>query len=127
MDTYKNFVTNILQGVITKYNLSIISLDDKQCFLVGKLFALSVYHITNLIQDRFTVEDRSKYGTPKNNEDFLKAQLRVWASGLFYRWDDLLSGNESWLKKYCLEVLPANQPTLDIILPVFQSQKKKKS
>lgn len=144
MNNYKNLVEGIYDNIIKKYNLNIIPIDDSEVFLVGIGFALAVcislegadiyyimpdekatliqYRLSNSLQDRFTVEDRKCYGKPSTNDERIIGELKVFASGLFNHWDELLKGDKIWLKKHKGRELKVNMVTTQILASIFQNQ-----
>jgi len=123
-----------------------VPFNENGIFLVSREFALTIYinregvdiyyvisknkdelveyRISNFVQCKFTAEDRVLYGKPSTNEERIFAELKVLTSGLMNHWDDLLSGDKIWLKKYQGNVTKANQFVTSKLAPIFANQIK---
>jgi len=121
MFDFKTAVEQNLKEVLSRHNLRLITLDQSEVLLIGRGFAISVsydregvdvgyleltsdgawlfHRITNMLAtQRFTQQDRDLYGAPPAVVDErIKASLRVIASGLTNRCDDIFGGDKSWL------------------------------
>lgn len=121
MFDFKAALEQDFKEAISRHNLRLILLDQSEGMLVGRGFAISIsydregvdvgyvecsgngtwtfHHITNMLaRQRFMQQDRDLYGVPPDVVDErIKASLRVIASGLTNRCDDILGGDKSWL------------------------------
>lgn len=110
-----------LGSLIKEFGLKVIRLDDVEALLVSQSYALNfaadrdgldvmyierdrhgqlaAYTLRPLVLERFTQEDRVRYGSPTMMKERLIASLNVYASGLGNRCRDVLSGDKSWLKR----------------------------
>lgn len=106
-------------GIAKKYGLSIKPVDESEVLLLGEGLALSIaydrdgievnyiedtgkglraHRLTNFLgTQRFTTDDRAHYGSPGAGVDRIRASMRVFASGLESRCEDILSGDKAWL------------------------------
>ncbi len=106
---------------ICKFNLRCVPVSNDECLLIGNGYALSIgldregldiryiaktntdwrsYRITNyLVTQRLSADDSAKYGSPTTYGDRILSSLRVFVSGLQNRGQDILSGDDSWLKE----------------------------
>lgn len=106
-------------GVVRKFGLKFIPVDDTEFLLAGSDFAVSIaydrdgldvnyidktrsgpqsYRLTNFLSSqKFTSEDRLLYGQPITGVDRIMASMRVFASGLENRCPDILNGGKAWL------------------------------
>lgn len=141
MIKFESVVKGIFEKIIKNYNLTLVSMDESEVFLVGKGFAFSicfnregvdiyyimsngndglvVYPISNSLQDRFTLEDRAHYGNPFTNEERVISELKVYASGVLNHWGDLLSGDKTWFKKHQGKGIKANSYVKSILAPIL--------
>jgi hypothetical protein len=111
--------THAFADLISRHRLTVVGVDDSEILLLGKTFSLSIafdregldvcyidqtnlgylsYRLsTYLGAHRFTTDDRAQYGQPATVQDRILASLRVYASGLGQRCDDILRGDKAWL------------------------------
>lgn len=106
-------------GVASKHGLAIKPVDESEVLLLGEGFSIAIaydrdgvevnyiedtgrglrsHRLTNFLgTQRFTADDRAHYGSPATGADRILASMRVFASGLEHRCEDILSGDKTWL------------------------------
>ena len=148
MDKFINIVNNIFNQIIDNYNLTLVPMDESEVFLVFKGFALSIcisregadiyyiipnskseliiYRLSNSLQDRFTEKDRACYGNPSTQQEHAISELKVYASGIYNHWRNLLNGDKTWFSKYQGKAKKANIYITRILTPIFVKQNTKK-
>lgn len=144
MNKVANTVGSIMGNVIKKYNFEMVPFNENGVFLVSRGFALIIYInregvdiyyvlpknkselveycISNFVQCKFTDKDRANYAISYTNEERIISELKIFSSGLFNHWGDLLSGDKMWLKKYQGNGTKANQIVTSILAPIFFKQ-----
>jgi hypothetical protein len=144
MNKVVNTVGSIMGNIIKKYNFEMVPFNENGVFLVSRGFALIIYinregvdiyyvvpknknelveyRISNFVQCKFTDKDRANYVNPSTNEERIISELKIFSSGLFNHWGDLLSGDKMWLKKYQGNGTKANQFVTSILVPIFAKQ-----
>lgn len=108
--------------VASKYGLAIERVDDSEILLLRDGLAISIaydregievsyidgvegnlraYRLTNFLgTQRFNEDDRAHYGSPVTGVDRIMASMRVFASGLEHRCEDILTGDKAWLMAF---------------------------
>lgn len=110
-----------LRPVLDQHHLVVVSVDAFEALLIGRQYALhftadrdgldasyiernehgqlDAFTLRPLVMQRFTPVDRAHYGSPTTVDERIAASVRVYASGLGNRCQDVLGGEKSWLQR----------------------------
>lgn len=124
MKDYKTIAYEIFTPLAKKYNLKFTALDGDEFFLIGRGFALWIfidprdrrsdvwyvsvdnngnvltYTLMYIMKERFDAQNAKIYGNPSTFDEHIEANLRVDAAWLMNKFQDILSGDKTWLLGY---------------------------
>jgi hypothetical protein len=108
--------------VLAQYGLTVVAVNGIEALLVCPKYALhfmadregvevayierdkkgllAEFGLGHLFFDRFTDEDSARYGQPVGINEHIDASIRVKASGLINRCQDVLAGETGWIRRH---------------------------
>lgn len=124
MRNFEPFAREVFTPLTREYSLQFAALNGYEFFLIGRGFALWVFidprdmrsdvwyvtvddngdvltHTLMYIQkERFDPQNASIFGHPSTFDERIEANLRVDAAWLMNKFQDILSGDKTWLQGY---------------------------